>query len=156
MLTCLYSWRASPLDVDFWVASSFHQHFKMLIHSCLAHWSSAVSWLSEIQIVVPLYVMGHFSLPVFKALTLNLLVLRICRCFGCAVWPTGILVPWLGVKPVVPAVEAQTGLSFWTNHWTARRVPEKFYDAVSREFSPTKCLLWIFRVLWICLLPYVM
>ena len=151
MHMCLYSWRAFPLDVDFWVASSFHQHFKMLIHSCLALWSSAVSWLSEIQIVVPLYVMGHFSLPVFKALTLDLWVLRIFRCFGCAVWPTGILVPWLGVKPVVPAVEAQN-----PNHRTARRVPEKFYDAVSREFSPTKCLLWIFRVLWICVLPYVM
>ena len=31
----------------------------------------------------------------------------------------GIPVPWSGVEPVLPAVEAQS-----LNHWTAREVPE--------------------------------
>ena len=37
-------------------------------------------------------------------------------------WPRhaacGILVPWPGIKPVPPALEAQS-----LNHWTAREVP---------------------------------
>ena len=33
-------------------------------------------------------------------------------------WPRGILVPWPGIEPVPPAVEAQS-----PNHWTAREFP---------------------------------
>ena len=33
----------------------------------------------------------------------------------------GMLVPWLGIKPAPPALEAQS-----LNHWTTREVPSSF------------------------------
>ena len=37
-------------------------------------------------------------------------------------WAFGILVPWLGIEPAPPSVEA------WSpNYWTARKVPQQTF-----------------------------
>ena len=38
--------------------------------------------------------------------------------FGCAIKACGILVPWSGIEPMTPVVEAGS-----LNHWTTREVP---------------------------------
>lgn len=49
-----------------------------------------------------------------------LVCVSVCVCL--ATWPSGIVVLWPGIKPVLPA------LGVWSiNHWTAREVPLQTY-----------------------------
>ena len=55
--------------------------------------------------------------------------------FGCTA--CGISVPWPGIEPVPPAVEARS-----LNHWTTREVPEKFLKEIK---SATPVNTWMIR-----------
>ena len=54
--------------------------------------------------------------------------------FFFSLWPRymvcGILVPWQGIEPVPPAVEAQS-----PNHWTAREVPANSFFQLAFQLS---------------------
>ena len=51
---------------------------------------------------------------------------RVIKCFACR-----ILVPWLGIKPAIPAVEAGTS----PNHWTAGEDPDVIKLKIFRDIS---------------------
>ena len=62
----------------------------------------------------------------------------------------GILVPWTGIKPAPPALEAQS-----LNHWTARGVPRcsvKWRRQSSKEYLVwySSCRRDLRRCLWVC------
>ena len=57
------------------------------------------------------------NLPAINCLSLSFLRLKIFSFFSSHYVACGILVPWPGIKPVPPAVEAQS-----PNHWITREV----------------------------------
>ena len=74
---------------------------------------------------------GRWALRVECSEQLRRATLVSCVLFVCLFWPwhiaCGILVPWPGIEPVPPAVEARS-----PNHWTTREFPPMSFEVDAR------------------------